>query len=165
MRVVGRNIAAHVPDYLSTAAWTAATLPALQLIKLPVQAPAPAITFANNQQKTSTNPDNGIDKVADVSDIDGVANIISWVVLIVIPIGAIALFWFVHIWPDTVAKKRQHPQRDAIHALCVLSLFFGGLLWPFAYLWAYTKPTMYKLAYGTDKYKPLDSTHGESSEK
>lgn len=97
--------------------------------------------------------------------IDGVANIISWVVLIVIPIGAIALFWFVHIWPDTVAKKRQHPQRDAIHALCVLSLFFGGLLWPFAYLWAYTKPTMYKLAYGTDKYKPLDNTDSESSEK
>jgi len=97
--------------------------------------------------------------------IDGFANFISWVVLIVIPVGAIALFWFVHIWPDTVAKKRQHPQRDAIHALCVLSLFFGGLLWPFAYLWAYTKPTMYKLAYGTDKYKPLDSADGESSEK
>jgi hypothetical protein len=97
--------------------------------------------------------------------IDGVANIISWVVLIVIPVAAIALFWFVHIWPDTVAKKRQHPQRDAIHALCVLSLFFGGLLWPFAYLWAYTKPTMYKLAYGTDKYKPLDDADNDTSEK
>jgi hypothetical protein len=97
--------------------------------------------------------------------IDGVANVISWVVLIVIPVGAIALFWFVHIWPDTVAKKRQHPQRDAIHALCVLSLFFGGLLWPFAYLWAYTKPTMYKLAYGTDKYKPLEDADNDTSEK
>ena len=97
--------------------------------------------------------------------IDWFANVISWVVLIVIPVGAIALFWFVHIWPDTVAKKRQHPQRDAIHALCVLSLFFGGLLWPFAYLWAYTKPTMYKLAYGTDKYKPLDNADNNGSEK
>jgi hypothetical protein len=97
--------------------------------------------------------------------IDGVANVISWVVLIVLPVAAIALFWFVHIWPDTVAKKRQHPQRDAIHALCVLSLFFGGLLWPFAYLWAYTKPTMYKLAYGTDKYKPLDDADNNGSEK
>jgi hypothetical protein len=35
----------------------------------------------------------------------------------------------------------------------------GGLLWPFAYLWAYTRPTMYKLAYGTDKYTPLDKEH------
>jgi L-aspartate oxidase len=73
--VVGRNIAAHVPDYLSTAAWTAATLTALQLIKLPVQATAPTIAFANNHQKTSTNPDNGIDKVADIDEVDEVANI------------------------------------------------------------------------------------------
>lgn len=94
--------------------------------------------------------------------IDGFANIVSWVVIIVLPIGLIALFWFVHIWPDTVAKRRQHPQRDAIHALCVLSLFFGGLLWPFAYLWAYTRPTMYKLAYGTDRYSPINEVEPKS---
>ena len=88
--------------------------------------------------------------------IDGFANFISWVVLIVLPIGFIAGFWYVHILPDTIAKRRDHPQRDAIHALCLLSLFVGGLLWPFAFLWAYTRPTMYKLAYGTDKYSPLD---------
>jgi hypothetical protein len=88
--------------------------------------------------------------------IDGFANFISWVVLIVLPIGFIAGFWYVHILPDTIAKRRDHPQRDAIHALCLLSLFVGGLLWPFAFLWAYTRPTMYKLAYGTDKYTPLD---------
>ena len=88
--------------------------------------------------------------------IDGFANFISWVVLIVLPIGFIAGFWYVHILPDTIAKRREHPQRDAIHALCLLSLFVGGLLWPFAFLWAYTRPTMYKLAYGTDKYTPLD---------
>jgi hypothetical protein len=73
----------------------------------------------------------------------------------------IAAFWYVHILPDTIAKRREHPQRDAIHALCLLSLFVGGLLWPFAYLWAYTRPTMYKLAYGTDKYMPLDKEHQE----
>ncbi|CAM3828260.1 DUF3302 domain-containing protein [Polynucleobacter antarcticus] len=88
--------------------------------------------------------------------IDSVANVISWVILIVMPIGLIALFWYVHILPDTIAKRRQHPQRDAIHALCILSLFFAGLLWPIAYLWAYTRPTMYKLAYGSDKYQPIE---------
>jgi len=93
--------------------------------------------------------------------IDGFANFISWVVLIVLPIGFIAGFWYVHILPDTIAKRREHPQRDAIHALCLLSLFVGGLLWPFAFLWAYTRPTMYKLAYGTDKYTPLDKEHEE----
>ena len=95
--------------------------------------------------------------------IDGFANIVSWVVLILLPVGFIAGFWYVHILPDTIAKRREHPQRDAIHALCLLSLFVGGLLWPFAYLWAYTRPTMYKLAYGTDKYAPLDKEHQEES--
>ncbi|BDX21308.1 hypothetical protein TUM22923_06290 [Polynucleobacter sp. TUM22923] len=90
--------------------------------------------------------------------IDGVANAISWAVLILMPIGFIGLFWYVHVLPDTIAKRRQHPQRDAIHALCVLSLFFAGLLWPIAYLWAYTRPTMYKLAYGSDQYQPIEET-------
>jgi hypothetical protein len=37
--------------------------------------------------------------------------------------------------------------------LCLLSLVFGGLLWPIAWLWAYTKPVAYKAAYGTDKHE------------
>ena len=36
--------------------------------------------------------------------------------------------------------------------LCLLSLVFGGLLWPIAWLWAFTKPVSYKAAYGTDKH-------------
>jgi hypothetical protein len=93
--------------------------------------------------------------------IDDFANILSWIVLIAMPIGLIAAFWYVHIMPEVIAKRRKHPQQDAIHALCILSLFFAGLLWPLAYLWAYTRPTMYKLAYGTDKYEPLDKEHQE----
>ena len=88
--------------------------------------------------------------------LDDFANIMAWVVLVTLPIGFIAAFWYVHILPDTVAKRRKHPQRDAIHTLCLLSLLFGGLLWPFAYLWAYTRPTMYKLAYGTDQYEAIE---------
>lgn len=91
--------------------------------------------------------------------IDSVANVISWIVLVVMPVGLIAAFWYVHVLPDTIAKRRQHPQRDAIHALCILSLFFAGLLWPIAYLWAYTRPTMYKLAYGSDQYQPIEETN------
>jgi CBS domain containing-hemolysin-like protein len=98
--------------------------------------------------------------------IDDFANIISWIVLVTVPVGLIAAFWYVHILPDTVAKRRKHPQRDAIHTLCLLSLLFGGLLWPFAYLWAYTRPTMYKLAYGTDQYEAIkeDATVEQSAE-
>jgi len=83
--------------------------------------------------------------------LDTMAEAISWFVLIVMPIGGIYLFWMVHILPERIAEKNGHPQKDAIHMLCMLSLVFGGLLWPFAFLWAKTKPTLYKMAYGTDR--------------
>jgi hypothetical protein len=73
--------------------------------------------------------------------LDAVANGIAWVVICIVPIIAIAVFWIVHVMPEKIAHKRHHPQVDAIHTLCLLSLVFGGLLWPIAWLWAYTKPT------------------------
>ena len=88
--------------------------------------------------------------------LDTVATIMSWVVLFVVPIVAIGVFWLLHILPEKIAERKHHPQTDAIKTLCLLSLFFGGLLWPLAWLWAYSKPVMYKLAYGTDKV-----VHGE----
>ena len=83
--------------------------------------------------------------------LDTVANVMSWVVLVIVPVVCIVVFWLVHILPEKVAEKKQHPQAKAIQCLCLLSLAFGGLLWPLAWLWAYSKPVMYKLAYGTDK--------------
>ena len=83
--------------------------------------------------------------------LDAVADGIAWFVLAVVPALVIALFWIVHVMPEKIAYKRHHPQAQAIHTLCLLSLVFGGLLWPLAWLWAYTKPTAYRLAYGTDK--------------
>lgn len=77
---------------------------------------------------------------------------IAWLVIVFVPIGVIVLFWMVHVLPEKIAEKRHHPQKDAIHTLCLLSLVFGGLLWPLAWLWAYMKPTGYRLAYGTDKH-------------
>jgi hypothetical protein len=82
---------------------------------------------------------------------DTAATYVAWFVIIVMPIAGIVLFWLVHILPEKIAHKRHHPQKDAIQTLCLLSLVFGGLLWPLAWLWAYTKPTGYRLAYGTDK--------------
>jgi CBS domain containing-hemolysin-like protein len=82
--------------------------------------------------------------------LDKVADILSWIVIFLVPIVGIVVFWLVHILPEKIAEKRHHPQAKAIQVLCLLSLFFGGLLWPLAWLWAYSKPVMYKLAYGTD---------------
>ncbi len=82
--------------------------------------------------------------------LDAAADVVAWVALIIGPLVAIAVFWIVHILPEKIAEQRKHPQAKAIQTLCLLSLFFGGLLWPIAWLWAYTKPVLHKMAYGTD---------------
>ena len=91
--------------------------------------------------------------------LDKVADVLTWVVLVVAPLVGIGVFLLVHILPEKIAEKKQHPQTKAIQCLCLLSLVFGGILWPLAWLWAYTKPVMHKLAYGTDKVE-----HGHDEE-
>ena len=83
---------------------------------------------------------------------DKLATFLALFVLILVPVVLIVLFWMVHVLPEKIAHKRHHPQFEAIRTLCLLSLVFGGLLWPLAWIWAYTRPTLYKMAYGTDKH-------------
>jgi hypothetical protein len=85
--------------------------------------------------------------------LDNLAMGMAWFIIIVMPIVGILVFWKLHVLPERIAAQRHHPQKDAIHVLCLLSLVFGGLLWPFAWLWAYTRPTSSYLAYGTDKHE------------
>ena len=96
--------------------------------------------------------------------VDSAATYLAWFIIFVMPIAAIVLFWLVHILPEKVAEKRHHPQKDAINILCLLSLLFGGLLWPLAWLWAYTKPIGYRAAYGTDKHDEFFVTMGERAQ-
>ena len=82
---------------------------------------------------------------------DKLATGIALFVIFIVPAVLIVLFWMVHILPEKIAHQRNHPQFEAIRTLCLLSLVFGGLLWPIAWVWAYSKPVMHKLAYGTDQ--------------
>jgi CBS domain containing-hemolysin-like protein len=96
---------------------------------------------------------------------DSAADVLAVIVLILVPTLGIGLFWLVHILPEKVAEKREHPQKDAIKVLCLLSLFFGGLLWPLAWLWAYSKPVFYKMAYGEDKHEDFFAHGSEGQEQ
>lgn len=93
--------------------------------------------------------------------LDSIANVMSWIVLVIVPVVAISVFWLVHILPEKIAHKKKHPQTKAIQCLCLLSLFFGGMLWPLAWLWAYSKPVLHKMAYGTD----VDDSHDHHEEE
>jgi hypothetical protein len=98
--------------------------------------------------------------------LDSIANGISWAVLVVAPIIGIAIFWLVHILPEKIAHKRKHPQTRLVQCLCLMSLVFGGILWPLAWILAYSKPVLHKLAYGTDVDESLahddHDDHGEA---
>jgi hypothetical protein len=95
--------------------------------------------------------------------LDKVADVIAIVVLVIVPVVVIVVFWMVHVLPERFAEKRHHPQTAAIQTLCLLSLAFGGILWPLAWLWAFTKPVAYRVAYGTDKSEEWHETMGEKA--
>jgi CBS domain containing-hemolysin-like protein len=96
--------------------------------------------------------------------LDTAANVLAWFVLIVMPPLGIALFWMVHVLPQKAAEKRHHPQKEAIHVLCLLSLLFGGLLWPIAWLWAYSRPVMHAMAHGTERHEDYFTEQAELAE-
>ena len=93
---------------------------------------------------------------------DKLATFLALFIIFVVPVVLIALFWMVHVLPEKIAHKRHHPQFEAIRTLCLLSLVFGGLLWPIAWIWAYTKPVMHKIAYGTDKASHEEDAEGDA---
>jgi CBS domain containing-hemolysin-like protein len=96
--------------------------------------------------------------------LDTAANVLAWFILIVMPPLGIALFWMVHVLPQKAAEKRHHPQKEAIHVLCLLSLLFGGLLWPIAWLWAYSRPVMHAMAHGTERHEDYFTEQAELAE-
>lgn len=99
---------------------------------------------------------HGEGPTVDLSSMYNAANFMSWVILIVVPIVGLYLFWILHIYPERVAEKRNHPQLDAIKTICILSLFFGGIFWPIALIWAYMKPLKFKVK---DKLVTVDEPH------
>ena len=80
------------------------------------------------------------------SFVDTLADIFSWIAIIIIPIVLGIAYWQIHYLPSKIAEKRQHPQKEAIHAMCMVSRFSGGLFWPIAFVWAHLKPTIVPLS-------------------
>jgi CBS domain containing-hemolysin-like protein len=80
-----------------------------------------------------------------------IADYLVWVVILIVPIAVVYIFWKIHILPEQYAEKIHHPQTKLIKVICLMSIVFGGLLWPLAWILAYSKPVLHKMAYGTDK--------------
>ncbi|HSI62327.1 MAG TPA: DUF3302 domain-containing protein [Candidatus Saccharimonadia bacterium] len=68
---------------------------------------------------------------------------LSYFALAVLIIGLMLVFYtfiYIHDIPYEQAKKRNHPQAEAIHVACWLSLFTLHAIWPIVFLWAVAKP-------------------------
>lgn len=71
---------------------------------------------------------------------------------------SITLFYAViviHDIPYEIAKKRNHPQQDALHVAGWVSLFTLHILWPFLWIWA----TLYR----EDRGWGFTATEGQTS--
>lgn len=81
--------------------------------------------------------------------------ILNYLALAITLIGLTLVFYtfiYIHDIPYQVAKKRNHPQTEAIHLACWLSLFTLHAIWPIVFIWAVMKsqPLSVKIA-GSDK--------------
>jgi hypothetical protein len=67
----------------------------------------------------------------------------------------------IHDIPYNIAKARNHPHRDAIHAAGWVSLFTLHAIWPFLWIWA----TIYRpeRGYGFSSSSPVSSPPVSSS--
>ncbi len=62
------------------------------------------------------------------------------IVLLILAIAAIVIWVVLAMLPGKIARKRNHPQADAINVGGWLGALLGGVLWPIFLIWAYTKP-------------------------
>lgn len=65
--------------------------------------------------------------------------ILNYFALVVLIIGLTLAFYtfiYIHDIPYNIAKKRKHPQAEAIHYACWLSLFTLHAIWPIVFIWA-----------------------------
>jgi hypothetical protein len=67
---------------------------------------------------------------------------LEYFALIVLIIGLTLVFYtfvYIHDIPYDIAKHRKHPNAEAIHAACWLSLFTLHAIWPIVFIWAISK--------------------------
>lgn len=64
----------------------------------------------------------------------------GFIILVVLILLAVWVYTVVAKIPGETARKRGHPQAEAINVLGWVGLLFGAVPWVVALVWAYTKP-------------------------
>jgi Na+/H+ antiporter NhaD/arsenite permease-like protein len=75
--------------------------------------------------------------------------ILEYISLGILLMGLTLVFYgfiYIHDIPYMIAKKRDHPHKEAIHVACWLSLFTLHAIWPIVYIWAMIKQKPFEVA-------------------
>ena len=67
---------------------------------------------------------------------------LNYLSLAILLLGLTAVFYtfiYIHDIPYEIAKRRNHPQKEAIHVAGWLSLFTLHAIWPIVYIWSVSK--------------------------
>lgn len=87
-------------------------------------------------------------------------DIFALIVFLVLVITMVGTFVFLGLLPGMIAKRRNHPQVEAITVGSWVGLLAGGVLWPLILIWAYTIPNCKNL---NIKQSHLDSASTDNS--
>lgn len=83
---------------------------------------------------------------------------LNYLSLVILLAGLILVFYtfiYIHDLPYMIAKKRNHPQTEAIHVAGWLSLFTLHAIWPIVFIWSIAKGNPQGVT--TDESKAVDT--------
>jgi len=64
-------------------------------------------------------------------------DIFAWIVLLILLASAIAVFFVLAALPGRIARRRNHPQADAVTVAGWMGALVLGVFWPLALIWAF----------------------------
>jgi hypothetical protein len=64
-------------------------------------------------------------------------DIFAWIVLVILIVTIVVVFCLMGALPGHIARRRGHPQVQAVAVAGWVTLIFGFALWPVAVIWAY----------------------------
>ena len=74
----------------------------------------------------------------------------AWFVLALLAMIIVGVVYFIGNLPGSVARKRNHPNVEAIVMGSWATLIFGVVLWPLVLMWAYS-PNLFVKQDGMDR--------------
>ena len=88
-------------------------------------------------------------------------DIFALIVLFILLLTSVAIWVALAALPGQIAKKRNHPQAEAVNLGGWLGALLGGVFWPIVLVWAFIKPQSGHGENNVDKAYSIDKEEFE----